>query len=264
MVEVSFNWEKKARRKLTSLAMAVFVFTATLSVGQLGVGAAQTEAGAQVATAGNADSTTPSNGTTDKVTTAGNGSAIVTGGNGTVVDGGSTATSTAIASITLSKKTYTYNGKAKTPAVTVKDANGNVIASANYTVAYSNNKKVGKAKVTVTGTGSCTGTKSATFKIKPKKTSISKIQATAKGFKVTWKKQATQTTGYQVRYSTTSKFTAGKTTTIKLNKNTTTSKSVTKLSANKKYYVQVRTYKTVGGKTYYSGWSSSVIVTTRK
>ena len=210
-------------------------------------------------TAGNA--TTAGNGTTNKVTTAGNGSEAVTGGNGTVVDGGSTATSTAIASVTLSKKTYTYDGKAKTPAVTVKDANGNVIASTNYTVAYSNNKKVGTATVKVTGIGSYTGTKSATFKINPKKTSISKIQATSKGFKVTWKKQATQTTGYQVRYSTSSKFTSA--TTVKLSKNTTTSKSVTKLSANKKYYVQIRTYKTVGGKTFYSGWSSSVIVTTK-
>ena len=257
MTELKLNFNKKTAKRSFAAFLAACICATMVQVTPVQLFAGNVLKGV---TAGNA--TTAGNGTTNKVTTAGNGSEAVTGGNGTVVDGGSTATSTAIASVTLSKKTYTYNGKAKTPAVTVKDANGNVIASTNYTVAYSNNKKVGTATVKVTGIGSYTGTKSATFKINPKKTSISKIQATSKGFKVTWKKQATQTTGYQVRYSTSSKFTSA--TTVKLSKNTTTSKSVTKLSANKKYYVQVRTYKTVGGKTFYSGWSSSVIVTTKK
>ena len=256
MTELKLNFNKKTAKRSFAAFLAACICATMVQVTPVQLFAGNVLKGV---TAGNA--TTAGNGTTNKVTTAGNGSEAVTGGNGTVVDGGSTATSTAIASVTLSKKTYTYDGKAKTPAVTVKDANGNVIASTNYTVAYSNNKKVGTATVKVTGIGSYTGTKSATFKINPKKTSISKIQATSKGFKVTWKKQATQTTGYQVRYSTSSKFTSA--TTVKLSKNTTTSKSVTKLSANKKYYVQVRTYKTVGGKTFYSGWSSSVIVTTK-
>lgn len=257
MTELKLNFNKKTAKRSFAAFLAACICATMVQVTPVQLLAGNVLKGV---TAGNA--ATAGNGTTDKVTTAGNGSEAVTGGNGTVVDGGSTATSTAIASVTLSKKTYTYDGKAKTPAVTVKDANGNVIASTNYTVTYSNNKKVGTATVKVTGIGSCTGTKSATFKINPKKTSISKIQATSKGFKVTWKKQATQTTGYQVRYSTSSKFTSA--TTVKLSKNTTTSKSVTKLSANKKYYVQVRTYKTVGGKTFYSGWSSSVIVTTKR
>lgn len=261
MTELKLNFNKKTAKRSFAAFLAACICATMVQVTPVQLFAGNVLKGVTTGN-GTTVSTTPSNGTTNKVTTAGNGSAVVTGGNGTVVDGGSTATSTAIASITLSKKTYTYDGKAKTPAVTVKDANGNVIASANYTVAYSNNKKVGTAKVTVTGTGSCTGTKSAAFKINPKKTSISKIQANSKGFKVTWKKQATQTTGYQVRYSTSSKFTNA--TTVKLSKNTTTSKSVSKLSANKKYYVQVRTYKTVGGKTFYSGWSSSVIVTTKR
>ena len=256
MTELKLNFNKKTAKRSFAAFLAACICATMVQVTPVQLFAGNVLKGV---TAGNA--TTAGNGTTNKVTTAGNGSEAVTGGNGTVVDGGSTTTSTAIASVTLSKKTYTYDGKAKTPAVTVKDANGNVIASTNYTVAYSNNKKVGTATVKVTGIGSYTGTKSATFKINPKKTSISKIQATSKGFKVTWKKQATQTTGYQVRYSTSSKFTSA--TTVKLSKNTTTSKSVTKLSANKKYYVQVRTYKTVGGKTFYSGWSSSVIVTTK-
>lgn len=251
MTELKLNFNKKTAKRSFAAFLAACICATMVQVTPVQLFAGNVF---KAVTAGNG--TTAGDGTTDKVTTAGNGtdSTVSTAGNGT-------ETAVSIATVTLSKKTYTYDGKAKTPAVTVKDANGNVIASTNYTVAYSNNKKVGTATVKVTGIGSYTGTKSATFKINPKKTSISKIQATSKGFKVTWKKQATQTTGYQVRYSTSSKFTSA--TTVKLSKNTTTSKSVTKLSANKKYYVQIRTYKTVGGKTFYSGWSSSVIVTTK-
>ena len=106
-----------------------------------------------------------------------------------------------------------------------------------------------------------------TFTIKPKGTSVSKVKAAKKGFKVTWKKQATQTTGYEVQYSTASNFKKGNKT-VTVSKNKTTSKSVSKLSAKKKYYVRVRTYKTVkvNGKNVklYSGWSKAKSVTTKK
>ena len=56
--------------------------------------------------------------------------------------------------------------------------------------------------------------------------------------------------------------------TVTISKNSTTSKSVGKLKAKKKYYVRVRTYKTVkfGGKSVilYSGWSKAKSVTTKK
>ena len=58
------------------------------------------------------------------------------------------------------------------------------------------------------------GTKSLTYNINPKGTSVSKVKAAKKDFKVTWKKQRTQTTGYQVQYSTSSKFKKAKTVTI--------------------------------------------------
>lgn len=66
--------------------------------------------------------------------------------------------------------------------------------------------------------------------------------------------KATQTTGYQLQYSTSSKFKGVKTVTV--SKNKTTSKKISKLKAKKKYYVRIRTYKTVDGKKYYSAWSS--------
>jgi hypothetical protein len=48
----------------------------------------------------------------------------------------------------LKSSSYTYNGKAKKLAVTVKDSNGKIIGNGNYTVAYQNNVKVGKATAT--------------------------------------------------------------------------------------------------------------------
>ena len=37
----------------------------------------------------------------------------------------------------------------------------------------------------------------------------------------------------------------------------TTKKVIKKLKSKKRYYVQIRTYKTVGGQYYYSTWSKS-------
>ena len=81
------------------------------------------------------------------------------------------------ASVTLSTSTYAYDGKAKKPGVTVK-LNGKTLKNGtDYTVSYSNNTKVGTAKVTITGKGNYTGSVSKTFKIKNnfKKATVSGI-----------------------------------------------------------------------------------------
>ena len=100
------------------------------------------------------------------------------------------------------------NGKAFTPKVTVTYwINGDVntekalIAGRDYQVSYSNNKNVGMATITVKGIGNYTGTETDTFRILPKKTSLKKLTPRNKGFTVNWKKQAAQTTGYQIQYS---------------------------------------------------------------
>ena len=173
-----------------------------------------------------------------------------------------------VSNIKLSKTAYTYNGKVQRPGVTVKNSKGKALKNGtDYKISYPKGmKNVGKYTVKVTLKGNYSGSKSMTYNINPKGTSVSKVKAAKKGFKVTWKKQATQTTGYQVQYSTSSKFKKAKTVTV--SKNKSTSKSVGKLSAKKKYYVRVRTYKTVkiGGKSVklYSGWSKAKSVTTKK
>ena len=71
--------------------------------------------------------------------------------------------------ITLSKTAYTYDGKAKKPAVTVKDGGTVLKAGTDYTVAYQNNKNAGKAKAAITGKGNYKGTVTKTFTITVKK-----------------------------------------------------------------------------------------------
>ncbi|MCM1285863.1 MAG: fibronectin type III domain-containing protein [Acetobacter sp.] len=173
-----------------------------------------------------------------------------------------------ISAINLSTTTYTYNGKVRTPAVTVKDAKGKVLKkNTDYTVTYAKGRKaVGKYSVTIKFKGNYSATATKTFTIKPKSTSITKLTAGKKKFTVKWKKLTSQTTGYQIQYSTSSKFKSAKTVTV--SKNKTTSKSISKLKAKKKYYVRIRTYKTVkvNGKNtkIYSSWSKAKTVTTKK
>ena len=172
-----------------------------------------------------------------------------------------------ISSIKLSATSYVYNGKVKTPSVIVKDRTGKtLVKNTDYTVSYASGRKyVGKYAVKVTFKGKYSGTKTLYFNVKPKSTSIASLSARSKGFYVKWNKQATQTTGYQIQYSTSSKFTKSKTVTI--SKNSTTSKTISKLTGKKKYYVRVRTYKTVkiNGKAtkIYSSWSKVKYVTTK-
>ena len=163
--------------------------------------------------------------------------------------------------ISLAKTKYTYTGKAIKPAVTVKDSKGKKISAGNYTVSYSNNKKVGTATVTIKFKGNrYTGTVKKTFQIKPASRKITKISAKKKGFTVKWARNAS-VTGYQIRYATNSKFTGAKTVTVKGYKNV--SKTISKLSSKKTYYVQVRTYQKVSGKNYTSNWSATSKVKTK-
>ena len=172
-----------------------------------------------------------------------------------------------ISSVKLSSTSYTYNGKVKQPTVTVKDSKGNTLKNGtDYTVKYSSGRKnVGKYTVTVTFKGKYSGTEKLTFKIVPKSTSISKLTAGTKKFTAKWEKQATQTTGYQLEYSTSSSM---KNASRATNANTAkTSWTITGLKASTKYYVRIRTYKnvTIDGKTYriYSAWSSVNSVKTK-
>lgn len=63
----------------------------------------------------------------------------------------------------------TYSGKKKIPTPIVTDGKYTLKKGVDYTVTYSNNKNVGKAKITITGKGVYKGTLTAEFNIVKKK-----------------------------------------------------------------------------------------------
>lgn len=165
--------------------------------------------------------------------------------------------------VKLSKSTYVYSGSACKPTVTLINSSGKTVNTYYYTVKYSSNVYVGTAKATLTFRNGYSGSVTVTYQIIPKGTTISSLSAVSKGFTVKWKKQSTQTSGYQIQIATNSGFSKGvKTYTV--SGSSTVSKKITKLLSKKKYYVRIRTYKTVSGKNYYSSWSASKYVTTKK
>jgi hypothetical protein len=171
-----------------------------------------------------------------------------------------TASIAAPETVTLSRTSYSYNGKAKNPSVTVTDSAGSVISPSNYTVTRSASTAVGTHFVSITFQGSqYSGTLSqaASFKIVPRSTQLKKLKARSKGFSAVWKARKTQVTGYQISYASNKKFSNAKT--KKFKKTSITSTVISKLSAKKTYYVRIRTYKKVTtngvSKTYYSTWS---------
>lgn len=97
--------------------------------------------------------------------------------------------------------------------------------------------------------------------VKPKKTSIKKLSKGKKKFTVTWAK-VSGVKGYQIQYSSNKKFKKNNKS-VTVTKQKTTKATVKKLKSKKKYYVRVRTYKTVNGKKIYSSWSKVKSIKTK-
>ena len=125
------------------------------------------------------------------------------------------------------------------------DKNGKVTIAKNF---------VGKATMTVTATsGSVKSTKKVTITVNPKGTTFRSVyNGAGKKLKAYWNRNS-QVSGYQLQYGTSKNFTGCKT--VTLNSNKYTGSVRTGLKKNATYYVRIRTYKRVSGKTYYSAWS---------
>lgn len=91
---------------------------------------------------------------------------------------------------------------------------------------------------------------------------ISSLSVKENTVTVKWKKKS-KITGYQIQYSTDSKFKKNKKS-IKIKKAKTTSKKISNLKKSKKYYFRIRTYKSSNKKTRYSKWSKVKSVKTQK
>lgn len=140
----------------------------------------------------------------------------------------------------------------------------------------SSNKKVAtvdsKGKVNIKGTGTCTITVKAkatdsyyekkvkiALKIKPKKATLKSVKASkGKKMDIKWNKD-TRASGYQIYYSTSKDFSSKNTKKVTVSGNKNVSKTIKSLKKGKKYYVKVRSYKTVkiNGKNQklYGSWS---------
>ena len=91
---------------------------------------------------------------------------------------------------------------------------------------------------------------------------ISSLSVKENTVTVKWKKKS-KIMGYQIQYSTDSKFKKNKKS-IKIKKAKTTSKKISNLKESKKYYFRIRTYKSSNKKTRYSKWSKVKSVKTQK
>ncbi len=167
--------------------------------------------------------------------------------------------------IKLSAAGYIYDGKAKKPAVTIRDSKGNKLKNGtDYKLTYAGGRKnVGSYGITVKFLGKYGGAAKKSFTIYPRPTSLAKLTPKAKGMAISWKKQPKQISGYEVAYSTSSKFAKKATKSVTVNKGKT-AKTIARLKGKKRYYVRIRTYMSVKGKKYYSSWSKAKSVMTKK
>lgn len=158
-----------------------------------------------------------------------------------------------IATVTLSKTSYTYTGKAlKMPTVIAKDAEGNIIPGSYYTVTcisrstgrnVSSLKAIGQYKVIVEFKGCYSGTKELYFSVKPKNVKIKSLSTGSKYVASKWAKDSS-VTGYQIVIATNKSFTKNKKT-VTLSENSARSYKFKNLKSGTEYYVKVRSYKTV-------------------
>lgn len=148
-----------------------------------------------------------------------------------------------------------YTGSEIRPTLTAKNGSTKMVPGSNYSVTYSNNKKLGRATVTVRGEGNFTGVKKMYFNIivpgtKNLKLSSSKMSSVT----LKWTKVA-KASGYEVYTSNLKKKVA----TVTSNKNTVTIK---KLKNGTAYKYRVRAYIKQGGKRYYGAFSNTITATT--
>ncbi len=123
-------------------------------------------------------------------------------------------------------------------------------------------KNIGKTTLTVIAIVTATGkkiTKKYVLTVHPARTVMKSAKSPSAGqLTISWRKN-TSGQGYQFSYSSSKNFKKG-TKSFNVPKNSITLVTVTGLMRKAKYYVRVRNYKMVSGKTYYGAWSKIKMV----
>lgn len=161
--------------------------------------------------------------------------------------------------MTNSQKYRTYTGKAVRTSFILWNASGQLLRSGtDYTVRYSNNKKIGSAKITVTGKGNYTGTRAVSFVIVPKQVAKPSVSTKVRGFTVRFKAPAGGASGYRISYK---RHSSSAWTHVYVKASATTV-TLRKLSAFAVYDVKVTAFVTVGKTRYFGTESKSASVLT--
>ncbi|MGN0368356.1 MAG: fibronectin type III domain-containing protein [Wujia sp.] len=156
------------------------------------------------------------------------------------------------ASAKVKTATLVYTGNPRKPAVTVRYGGKLLKQNIDYTLDYSNNERVGIAKVYISGINGYYDSRTLTFKIVPTKPKL-RVYANKKGFFANWP-GVVGASGYELQYCTSSKFNKG-VKKVNLTSKYSVEKTVKKLKSGKRYYVRMRAYAKSGKTKIYSTWS---------
>ena len=171
--------------------------------------------------------------------------------------------------VTLSRTRILYNGRTRSPSVTVESSKYDLVKGTDYTIAKSPGRKdVGRYDIKVELTGHFKGSKTVSYWIYPKGTTLKSVTGYKGKILVKWNAQSEKMstkriTGYQIQVATNKSFTKGKKTVVRRGY-ARTQRYVKNLKKGQTYYVRIRTYRTVDGKRIYSSWSAPKKVTTKK
>ena len=166
-------------------------------------------------------------------------------------------------SVKMKSSHLVYSGKAQKPSLKLSYKGIPLKAGTDYTVSKATAKNVGTGTVEITGKGNFSEKRTVTYRIVPKTPSVAKVKALrGKKIYVRWKTKKNQVSGYQIAYSVRKNFKSGRI--VKVGKKSAVKKTFKVKKAKKKYYVRVRTYKTVKGNKIYSSWSKAKVLKTKR
>ena len=154
--------------------------------------------------------------------------------------------------IIFSKQGYAYRGRPIKPFVSVYVGGKSLKKNKDFTVTYENNVDIGTGTLTVTGKGEYEGTLSAEFPIIPKKVKMKKVTSYESGFQVAWKTNGPRD-GFELQYATDPEF--NNVVSKKVEDAESSSAEISGLVVGTEYFVRIRAYKSVDGKTFNSNWS---------
>ncbi len=159
--------------------------------------------------------------------------------------------------VSLSAKSFTFDGTAKKPSVKVISGSGEVLRNgADYTVSYSGNVNTGSPFVYVTGTSDTADATHRRFYIKPSAASKPSASSTDSGVTLKWKANGGGVTGYSVEVYSGGRWSVAKNTTA-------LSATVDSLSPVTKYKFRIRAYKDISKRRYYGAYSGERTVMTK-